>query len=211
MAVFRKKPAPVSRAEVPQQPRVELPLDQLVGRVKEAAPALEGWEVDAPLVHARLADHYRDLGLAPPAVGRILSEQSAGLDVEGWRRLALAVAMLDDSELRGALAALASGMPVALQVASGLLGLAQETAPLTVALVRQNATRAEEFARHLATRLGIRIAGETDEESAARLHEIYYKRLLAEAEQARAAAQEKMDKLRQKQTEADGRRRRGKW
>jgi hypothetical protein len=210
MAVFKKKPAPVPRAEVPRPPRVELPLAHLVSRVKDAAPALEGWEVDAPLVQARLADHYRDLGLAPSAAADF-ERQSAGLDVEGWRRLALGVALLDDPELRGALAALVPGMPVALQVANGLLGLAQKTAPLTVALARQNATRAEEFARHFAKRVGIGIAGETDEESAARLHEIYYKRLLAEADQARAAAQEKMDKLRQKQTEADGRRRRGKW
>ena len=166
--------------------------------------------MDAPLVHARLADHYRDLGFAPPAAANF-ERHSAGLDVEAWRRLALGVAMLDQSELRGALAAIAASMPAAFQLASGLLGLAQETDPLTVALVRQNATRAEEFARHLAKRLGIGIAGETDDESGARLHEIYYKRLLAEAEQARAAAQEKMDKLRQKQTEADGRRRRGKW
>lgn len=218
MAAFKRKPAPAGpptpapdpRPETARQSRVELPLARIVGGVKAAAPAIEGWEVDIPLVHARLADHFRDLALAPPAAADF-ERLCAGLDMEGWRRLALAVALLDDSVLRGALAALISCMPVSLQVAGGLVGLAQETAPLTVALVRQNATRTEEFARHLAKRLGIGIIGETDAESGARLHDIYYKRLLVDAEQARAAAQEKMDKLRQKQTEADGRRRRGKW
>jgi hypothetical protein len=210
MAVFRKKPPAAPAADAPPIARVEWPLAQLVGRVKDAAPALEAWEVDTALVHARLADHYRDLGLAPPPAADF-ARQSTALDVEGWRRLALAVALLDDAELRSTLALLVSSVPVGLQVDSGFLGLAHEIAPLTVALVRQNATRAEEFARHLAMRLKIGIQGEDDRDSRMRLYEIDYKRLLAEAEEARAAAQEKMDRLRQKQSDADRRRRRGKW
>ena len=110
-------------------------------------------------MHARLADHYRDVGLAPPDVADF-ERQAANLDVEGWRRLALAVATLDDPELRPALVAIAPRVPVAAQVESGFLAVARETAPLTVALVRQSAIRAEEFARHLAMRLGIGIVGE---------------------------------------------------
>jgi hypothetical protein len=166
--------------------------------------------VAADLVRARLADHYRDVGLAPPDAAEF-ERRASGLDVEGWRRLALAVATLDDDGLRTALAGLAPRVPVSLQVERGFLGVARDTAPLTVSLVRQNAVRAEEFARHLAGRLGVGIAGETDEQSRTRLQALDYKRLLAEAEQARAAAQEKMDRLRKKQAEVDQGRRRGKW
>ena len=86
----------------------------------------------------------------------------------------------------------------------------ETSAPVTVALVRQSEVRAEEFARRLAADLGVAIAGETAEHSQQRLDAIDYKRLLAEAEQAKAAAQAQMEKLRKKQEELDLRRRRGK-
>jgi hypothetical protein len=210
MAVFKKKTAVSPDIDPPKAPKVEWHLVHLVGRVRDAAPALEARDVEAALVHARLADHYRDVGLAPPDAADF-ERQARGLDIEAWRRLALAVATLDDAELRAALAALAPRVPVAAQVESGLLGLARETAPLTVALVRQSAIRSEEFARHLAMRLGVGIVGETSMQSRALLDALDYKRLLAEAEQARAAAHEKMERLRKRRSEADGRLRRGKW
>ncbi len=210
MALSNRKNAGAPEIDPAESPRVEWHLEDLVDRIREAAPALEARDVESALVLARLADHYRDVGLAPPDA-TMVEHLTARLDIEGRRRLALAVATLDDAGLRVALAALAPRVPVAVQVKSGLLGLARETAPLTVALVRQSAVRAEEFARHLASRLGVAITGETDAESDARLNALDYKRLVAEAEQARAAAQKKMERLRKKQAEADGRRRRGKW
>jgi hypothetical protein len=210
MAVFRKKAVAPPEVEPVEAPKVEWHLAHLVDRVRDAAPALEARDVEAALVRARLADHYRDLGLLPPDAADF-ERQALDLDIEGWRRLALAVATFDDAELRAALAALAPRVPVAVQVESGLLGMARETGPLTVALVRQSAVRAEEFARHLAQRLGLGIVGETGRESQTRLYVLDYRRLLAEAEQAKAAAHEKMERLRQRQSEADNRRRRGKW
>lgn len=208
--IFRKKPADPPEVDSPAPPRVEWDLGHLVGLVRDAAPALEARDVVAPLVHARLADHYRDAGLAPPAAEGF-DRRAGDLDVEGWRRLALAVATLDDDGVRATLAALAPRVPVEAQVEGGFLGLARDAAPLTVGLVRQNAVRAEEFARHFAARLGVGIAGETDAQSQKRRLAIDYKRLLAEAERAKAAAQEKMERLRKKQEEADQGRRRGKW
>ena len=98
-------------------------------------------------------------GACPAGRRGVSSAQRADLDVEGWRRLALAVATLDDVGLRAALGDAAPRVPVAAQVESGFLGLARDTAPLTVALVRQSAIRAEEFARHFAMRLGVGIVG----------------------------------------------------
>jgi hypothetical protein len=210
MALFKKIPTMAPDISRPAAPRVEWELTQLAGRLRDAAPPLEAKDVEGVLVHARLADHYRDIGLAPPDP-EIFELQSCDLDAEGWRRLALAVAVLDDTPLRAVLAALAPLVPVASQVESGFLGLARDVAPLTVALVRQNAIRAEEFARQFAARLGVAIAGETREESRRRLHALDYKRLLAEAEQAKQAARQKMERLRQQQSQADQRRRRGKW
>ena len=70
MAVFRKKPAACPDDDVTgSDPASSGTLAHLVGRVRDAAPALEARDVEAALVHARLADHYRDLGLAPPAAG----------------------------------------------------------------------------------------------------------------------------------------------
>jgi hypothetical protein len=209
MALFRKKAAVSSDLDAPDVPRVEWQLEHLVARIRDQAPALEAREVESALVHARLADQYRDLGFPPPD-GADFERQAANLDVEGWRRLALAVATLDDLDLRGALLAIAPRVPVAVQVESGFFGVAIETAPLTVALVRQSAIRAQEFGRHLAMRLGIGIAGESREQSRALLDALDYKRLLTDADVAKAAAHETMERLRKRQMDADFRRRRGK-
>ncbi len=210
MALFRRLPAVPPVIGPAEAPRVEWDLAHLVGRVRDAAPALEARDVEAALVHARLADHYRDVGLAPPDAADF-ERQAGSLDVEGWRRLALAVATLDDTILRAAFGAPTRRVPVAAQLESGFTGLAREIAPLTVALVRQSAIRAEEFARHLAMRLGVGIVGETGEQSRALLDAMDYNRLLREAEQARVLAHENMERLRTKQLEADDRRgRRGK-
>jgi hypothetical protein len=209
MALFKKKAAVSSDLDAQEVLRVDWQLEHLIARIRDQAPALESREVESALVHARLADQYRDLGLAPPDVAGF-ERRAANLDVEGWRRLALAVATLEDLELRAALLAIAPQVPVAAQVESGFLGVAIETAPLTVALVRQSAIRAQEFGRHLAMRLGIGIAGESREQSRARLDALDYKRLLTDADVAKAAAHEKMERLRKRQIDADMRRRRGK-
>lgn len=210
MAIFRKKSNATPMVEAPEMPRVAWDISRLILRVSSAAPTLEASEVDAALLHARLADHYRDVGLSPPDIaefGRDLSR----LDVESLRRMALAVATLDDPELRSVLVELAPLVPISDQIERGFLELARDTAPLTVALVRQSAIRAEEFARHFSMRLGIAILRETSEKSQQRLNALDYRRLLLEAEQAKQAAQDKMERLREKQKQSDRQRRRGKW
>lgn len=210
--MFRKKPANSPRVDppAPAPVRAEWDLARLVDRVRDAASILEEKEIVAAVVHAKLADHYRDVGLAPPDAVEF-ERQASDLDGESWRRLALAVATLDDTGLRAVLAELVPKIPVAAQVEIGFLGLARDVAPLTTDLCRRSLVRAEEFARHFAAKLGVGIMGETDAVSGKRLKALDYKRLLAEADEAKAAAQEKMDRLRKKQLEADRGRRRGKW
>jgi hypothetical protein len=213
MALFKKKPPPAAPqpAPAPAPPRVEWGVEGLARRTQEMAPALESKDVEPALVRARLADHYRDAGLPPPEPAWF-DEQAAGLDGEGWRRLSLAVGLLDDDAARAALPALAERIPVAGQVRDGFIAAVGHTELLTLGLIRQSAVRAEEFVRHVAARLGVAVAEETEEESRRRLHAIDYRRLLAEAEQAKAAAEERMARLRKKQEEDERRRRpRGKW
>ncbi len=211
MAVFKKKPQEALRSRAEPPPAVEWDLGRLIDRVRESAPTFEAIEVDTALVHARLADACRDVGQAPPDP-RTFERQTGPLDAEGWRRLALAACALDDSSYWFDLASRGPAFPVSAGVSDGLPRMAREAEPLTVALVRQSGTRAEEFARKLTAYLGVGIIGESHKESQARLHAIDYRRLLAEAEHARALAQEKMEGLRKKQQAADGARgRRGKW
>ena len=214
MAAFRKKPAapPAVAPEVVQpwrtgRPRPEWELNRIVTALRDAAPGLEAREVEPSLVQAWLADHMRDLEITPMRAA-LFGLEASRLDPDGWRRLALAVRSLDDEGIRTPIGGLAAKESLML----AFLEIARETAPLTVALVRQSSTRAEEFARHVAERLKIGIVGETPEQSQRRLEAIDYKRLLAEAETARTAAEAAMEKLRKKQGEADlTRRRRGKW
>jgi hypothetical protein len=213
MALFRRKPsAPAAEpTPAPAAPRVEWALARLVCRVQELAPALEAKDIEPALVQARLADHYRDAGLDPPEPAW-LERQAGGLDGEAWRRLALAVGTLDDETVRATLPALAARVPVAAQVQDGFIGTAAQTDLLTLGLIRQSAVRAEEFVRQCAARLRVAIEGESEDESRRRLHALDYGRLLAEAEQAKAAAKEQMERLRKKQQEDQQRRRpRGKW
>ncbi len=204
MALIRKRRG-VEPSPAPT--RIEWDLAPLVSRIREAAPALEAKDVAPDLVRARLADHCRDAGIAPPDA-HDFEARSGGLDAEGWRRLALAAAAVDDDGVRAAIAGLAGRVPATTHIEWALLELARDSAPLTVGLVRLGPVRAEEFARQLSARLGIGIAGETDEQSRDRLSAIDYKRLLAEAERAKASAEEKMERLRQRQAEADAKRRR---
>ncbi len=179
-------------------------LGTMTARLKDLVPMLENKEIEPPLVQARLADHYRDLNLEPmpPAqFDRLVTD----FDAESWRRLALAVETLDHADLRSPLAQLTT--PVTQQIKAGFIGTARKTDALSLSLLRQSDVRIEEFARHFANRLGLFWRGETEEQSRKRLEQIDYKRLLAEADEAKKQAEERMKYLRQKQEQDLARRR----
>ncbi|OAD19961.1 hypothetical protein THIOM_004364 [Candidatus Thiomargarita nelsonii] len=150
-------------------------------------------KVDMQLVHARLADHYRDMELnfIAPQDFDILVEQ---LNEEARQRLALAVAGLDHDELKKALCVKTDRVE---QIKRCFFNFAMETNLLRMELLRQSPLRVEEFARQFLARLGAEIEGETYAESQQRLARLDYRSLLKEAEQAKASAEERMDYLRQ--------------
>jgi hypothetical protein len=205
-------PAPPDKAPpappvmtAPDPPRPEWDLRTVAQQLRELAPVLETKEIEPALVQARLADHYRDLNLEPlaPSQFELIAH---GLDAESWRRLALAVGMLDHEATRFTLAVLTT--PVSQQVQVGFVGTARQIDALTLSLLRQSEVRIEEFARHLAFHLGVFWQGESAEQSKQRLHQLDYRRLLAEAEEAKKQAEERMEYLRKKQEEEAARRRR---
>ena len=206
---FRKKPAqaaPESTSpSAPAAPRPEWELRTLTQRLSELAPALETKEIEPLLIEARLADHYRELNVEP--VPPIQFERLVDkLDAESWRRFALAVGTLDHADIRSPLATLTT--TVLQQVQAGFVGVAVKADALTLSLLRQSDLRIEEFARHFADHLGVFWHGESAEHSRQRLQQLDYKRLLAEAEEARKQAEGRMAYLRKKQEEEGGRRRR---
>ena len=167
-------------------------------------------EVDIALIHARLADHYRDMELdfITPNDFRSLTEQ---LDEAAQQRLALLVAGLDNEVLKQAIPKCVK-TDVKQQVRICFLSFAIETDLLTIELLRQSSLRVEEFARQFLKRLGAGIEDETYAESKQRLKRLDYRSLLNQAKQAQVSAEERMDYLRQLQEEQERRMgRRGKW
>jgi hypothetical protein len=188
--------------------KVALALKPLVELLGRKAPLFEKREVEPALLRARLADAYRDVGVAPTPPERF-DALTAPLSQEDWRRLALLVSALELDELKRALPALLGKHPAASQVADAFVGFAERARLLTPELIRKSPMRAEELARGFLAALGAGVAGETETESKEALSRLDYKRLLAEAERAKAEAREHLKKLQ----EAEDKRRapRGKW
>jgi hypothetical protein len=188
-----------------------LAMPAVLAAAHEAVARFEHAEVDAALLRAQLADRCRDAGVEP--VDPEVFDAAAGeLDTEGWRRLAALAALWAAPEPGAALAAIVrergSGPAVA-----ALVSVARGKPLLTMAVLRMSALRIEELARAQLAALGIAIAGETAAQSAAALQRLDYERLLAQAEQARQAAEGRLAQLKQAQDEDDRARspRRGKW
>lgn len=200
---FRKRPR--------GRKRVEFALVPLEAAVADTVPQLEGKAIEAVLVRARLADAYRDAQVEPLSPDAF-DALTADLNAEAWRRLALAVSVLDLPMTRTALPHLIDEGGSARQVDEAFVCLARETSLLTMELLRQGPFRIEEFIRHFLARLGGAVAGETTQQSRERLERLDYGRLLAEAERAKVSAADRMDYLRKLQEEQNKRRPgRGKW
>jgi len=96
-------------------------------------------QIDIELVHARLADHYRDIELdfIAPKDFRALAEQ---LDEESQQRLALTVAGLDDEALKYALPKCLK-TDATQQVRNCFFAFAIDTDLLTIELLQQSPLR----------------------------------------------------------------------
>lgn len=190
--------------------RSELPLDLVVEALSEAVQVLEHGEVDAALLRAQLADRCRDAGVEPVAPeGFDLAVQA--LDAEAWRRLAALAAVSTCVPVEHVVAPIAQQRGAA-WLLEALLGVVRGRPRLTMALLRMSPLRVEELARAWFAALGIAVTGERPAQSTAALERLDYERLLAQAEQARDAAEARMAQLKQAQEADDMRRtaRRGK-
>lgn len=195
-----------SRILPPKGPeRPELHLSVVIKHLRERVGRLKDRPVDHELVRARVADAYRQVELRPISPSDFDS-LVADLDDEAWRRLALVVSVLDEPQVRELLPRLLPVRDVVMQVRTGMVGLARSTNALTLDLLQQSEVRVEEFARQFAARMGAGIVGESEDESAAQLYKLDYTRLLAEAEQARTAAEERVEYLRKLQQRQQPRR-----
>lgn len=178
----------------------------------DGAARYAGRPVEPDLVRARLADGWRDAGL-PPLPPEGFAALARGLDEEAWRRLLLLTGALGLEDVRGALPVLAAArhLPGSLED-TAFVELARQTPLLTLELLRQGPLRVEELARRFVAGLGAGVRGESAAVSRQRLERLDYGRLLAEAERAKQAAEERVEKLRKLQEERDRRRApRGKW
>lgn len=191
--------------------KAELALPAVLGAAREAVERFEHAEVDAALLRAQLADCCRDAGVEP-VDPEGFDAQVRELDPEGWRRLSALAALWTQPELGAALAAILRQRGAGPAV-TALVSVAGGKPLLTMAVLRMSALRVEELARAQLAALGIAITGETAAQSGAALQRLDYERLLAQAEQARQAAEGRLAQLKQAQDEDDKARspRRGKW
>jgi hypothetical protein len=193
----------------PARPMLALPV--LLRWYTDAVPRFVGKSIEPDLVCARIGDACRDANI-DPVVPEDFDDAAKGLHEPGWQRLALAASALDLPAMRKVLPQLAGDCGPAMALVTGLTGHARQTPLLTLDLLWQSAFRIEEFARGLLARLEIGVAGENDEQAAQRLERLDYARLLAEAENARVSAEDRMEYIRRLQEEEEKRRpRRGKW
>lgn len=203
-------------APVPPQltSAAEFDLSLLGELLVQRLPHVLDQEVDRQLVHARLADAYRDADQQPMAPEKFLAAVEP-LDEDGWRRLAVLVGLLDAPHCQELLLELlehASDEVVSTQIDDAFLRFAHETSLLSVATLRGSELRREEFLRLWLLRLGAGIVGETVEASLDRLSRLDYGKLLGEAKRAQSIAEERMAYLKKLQAADDAARQpRGKW
>lgn len=189
MAHNRNHPKP--RAVPKTAPELALPA--VMTHVSRQAALLENQTIEAELVRARLADGYRAAG-KDPWMPEAFDRAADVLDADGWRRLGIAVALLDVKTVAEALAKKPI-RDVASHIHTAFFDFVTAHPLLTAALLRQSGQRTEEFARSFARYFGCRINGETPDVSDARLQQLDYHHLLDEAESARQTAQERMEYL----------------
>lgn len=181
--------------------RVEIPLTALRDAVRASAAAIGASTVAPALVTARAADRVRE-ARGEPLDPEVWDVATSGLDDDGWRRVAVAVASLAAMPME---AMVAQGAPVQ----QACVAVAVENPLLGTALLSATPLRCEELARKLALSCGVAIAGEDEQTSKASLERLDYARLLAESERAARDAAERLKALEERRA-AQGPRR-GKW
>lgn len=199
----------LDRLRPAKPPALALPV--ALEAMHEAATVFEHGEIDGALLRARFADDCRDADTEPVEPAQF--DAAVGeLDPDGWRRLSALIALGRRPELAPILRAIIR-LRGAAAVLAAVLGVVRGKRLLTLMVLRISALRREELTRAWLAALGIAIAGETAQQSAAALIRLDYERLQAEAERAREAAEDRLAQLKKAQDDDDRARapRRGKW
>lgn len=194
----------------PEWAPVDLP--RLSATILTAARALESKAADPELLFVRLCDALRAMDLDLPseegwaaqtsgkprllaASEDVAAKMKRPLGEEGWKRLQLLVASLEDKGpwelLRQRCVAQGTEWTVLVLV----VGFAQWADLLTVELLLKSTFRVEEFARKWLDALGGTVAGEDAKKSEKRLRDLDYGQVLDhldKAQKARAEHQRKM-------------------
>ena len=164
------------------------------------AMALDAWgeTVSTELVSARLMDGLRDLGVTP-LKDKELKEISKTFDIESWRRLSLIVRALRELP---ELAKEAAPLLRQRTVQQAFFDFAvRDTQLLTIELLLKSPFRIEELARKWVRAIGGQIAGETQEESDARVKRIDFGGVLKNLEAAEKDRQARQQKLKEIEAE----------
>lgn len=169
-----------------------------LGKLQESlrALALDAWgeEVSSELVIARLMDGLRDAGL-PVMKDKAINDATRGFDQETWRRLGIVVRVFrEEPSLKREIDACLRAKPTAVSEAFFSFA-ARDTQLLSLELLLKSPFRIEELARKWVRALGGAVAGETAEDSDARVKRIDFGGVLKNleaAEKDRVARQEKL-------------------
>jgi hypothetical protein len=155
-------------------------LAAITRELEAAPPAAElPWEIGVAVVN----DTLRLAGLVPPAARAW----------QGWRkkwpRAAELLPELASAFVSSSLRAeTVSAFGTAGRLPKGVFeGFFEKVAPLTLEMVRSNPFRREEFLRYWVERCGGTVAGETAEQSKARLEQLDYRQALAEYRKAESS------------------------
>ncbi len=194
------------------EPGASIQLDALIATLGRATGELESAAEDAALVRARLADCCRDANVRPVSEAEFNNVWN-GFDQEHQWRFCVLIAPLYLPEVGSRLAPLCQAARVASPVLKMLQELTTDHHLLTGSVLQQSDVRLEELARHFCAQWRLPIEGETADASETRRQQIDFRRLMKEAESARASADERLAYLRRLQEEEEKKRRprRGKW
>lgn len=194
------------------RPRATVALPPAIEALAAAVVTHESREVDDALLRARLADRCRDASVEPLSPVHVEARVSS-LDVEGWRRLAALSSAIEHPSLAAAYASALQAHGAEKVIGVGLVDTAARRGLLTMATLRKSTLRVEELLRAALSASEIDVAGETAEQSRAALSRLDLARVQQLAEQARADAAARIEKLKAAQEAEDAARnpRRGKW
>lgn len=170
-------------------------LPPLFDEVRAAAMELNGQEIDAALVAARLVDGLRDAQLPVPAASE-WHERTGALVADEWARVEILTRLLREGSQAAEVAAALREDPKRIMSAFPEF-CSGEARLLTLELLLKSPFRVEELVRKWIRALGGRIDGENEKESRERLERLDFGGVLNNLKAADADREVRMKKLKE--------------